>query len=85
MRQNIFKKANYLKDKTKIELETDNSITFKVNKQEVRIYYKNHQLIHACTCMLCSLRPDAICSHKLSAFNCLTNGSKTHRKTKRNP
>ena len=67
-----FKKANYLLEKIKKEVETDKSITFKCGKQLVRVFYKNVFLKLSCTCKICSLKPEELCSHKIAVLTYLT-------------
>ena len=70
MRKFLFKKAKYLIENKKIKLlfEDEKSIRLKVNKQEVRYYYKDKNLKFWCTCKHASLKPELLCSHVIGGL-----------------
>ena len=72
----MFSRANYFlkTNKVKILNETDHSIRLQVNKDEVVLKYKNHELIYLCTCRSGAF--NKLCSHVLAAISYL-NGKTT--------
>lgn len=72
MRKNIFAKAKYLTNHTKLISETDHSIILKVGKFQVIAKYQNHTLLFLCECKAGSLMKP--CAHILAAISYLNNG-----------
>ena len=72
MRRNIFAKAKYLAEHTKLISETDHSIILKVKKFQVVAKYQHHTLVFLCECKAGSLTKP--CAHILAAISCLNNG-----------
>ncbi len=74
MRRNLFAKAKYLAEHTKLISETNHSIRLKVGNKgfEVEVKYKNHAIIFSCTCDAGSLSKP--CAHILASISCLNNG-----------
>jgi len=71
MRKYLFKKANYLLQKSKFLNETDYGISLQIGKYHVTLKYQNHKLIGLCECKAGSLEKP--CSHILAAITKLTN------------
>lgn len=79
MRKVMFREANYLKDKIELLAESERSIIFQVNKEDVRLFYKEHNLFFSCSCKHSAMKKLHLCSHIIAVLTFLTlnlNGGK---------